>query len=160
MLAIDHAKSAGVAFDSDGVLMVTTIEGDIHFQYEQLVIIPERNEKIVIEKLVAFNARNISTLIPQAARYGYIVHSFEYLGHKVILIPPSTWRKKLGVKGKNGDEKKKYMQSEILRVTDVKVNKDEADAIGLWLVGMGLQIEDLKDWNLQKLKKITDKNGT
>lgn len=156
MIAIDPATKTGIAQQRGKIITVTTIEGSPLFQVEEIFkMLDSPREVVLIEKLAIYSkgAVNLSTLIPQAARYGYITLRLMENTNEVRPTHVSTWRSFLGVKGKTGTDKKIYCQDEIKRVTGVSVNRDEADALSILLYGLQLDFDGLEAYTIQKVKR-------
>lgn len=153
MLALDIATKMGVAFDEDGQLFVQTVEGDPIFQLEHILELGNYN--IFIEDLKALNSPNPKTLADLSQRVGYIRFSLLNERCTVEMVHTGTWRKFLGIKSRKRNEIKKETKAKVEFNIDFKITDDEADAISIWLYGQQLQYDDLANYTIHKLKKLT-----
>lgn len=61
----------------------------------------------------------------------------------------STWKSKLGIKGKRRDDQKRDAQRFVKEFYNIKCTQDECDAIciGTYIVQNNIKIEDDHDWS-------------
>jgi len=103
----------------------------------------------VIEELVAYNAKNPKILVNLAQRVGYIYHRFVEETVPVQWVHPGSWRKNLGlIQSKAGSRELQIAVKEQFKVT---LNLDEIDAVGIWLYGAKMTLEDIVHWKIEKL---------
>ena len=72
---------------------------------------------------------NVKTFKVLANVYGVVLETAVELNKKVMIIPSSTWKSKLAIKGRNRPEQKKNAQLFVANTYNVKSTQDESDAI-------------------------------
>lgn len=72
---------------------------------------------------------NVKTFKVLANVYGVVLETAIELNKKVIIIPSSTWKSQLMIKGKNRPEQKKNAQLFVINTYNVKSTQDESDAV-------------------------------
>lgn len=148
MLALDVATKTGVCFDRGPKLYIATVVGPPTFQYNWITL-NTTYDKIIIEELVAYNAKNPKILVNLAQRVGYLYHRFLEEGFPTEWAHPGRWRKHLGLmQSKSGSRQLQLLVKEQFKVT---LNLDEIDALGIWLYGAKADLEDISNWGIEKL---------
>lgn len=98
-------------------------------------------EYIVLEELKLYMNNRVETI---RALYGLFVHlqcEFMRRNWLVVVADPNVWRAYNGIKGKNRQEKKQATLDFVNERFGIDVTEDEADAIGIGLYGVSLELE-------------------
>lgn len=155
MLALDVATKCGVCFDRGPVLYIATVVGSPTFQRDWIF----KNtvyDDVIIEELVAYNAKNPKILVNLAQRVGYIYHRFVEETVPVQWAHPGSWRKHSGLmQSKSGSRQLQLLVKDKFKVT---LNLDEIDSLGVWLFGMLLDLEDISNYRIEKLGNVFQGN--
>lgn len=75
------------------------------------------------------NVNNVQTFKVLAEVYGVILELLQELEMKYVIVPSSTWKSTLGIRGKARQEQKKNAQLYVLEKYGVKAIQDVCDAI-------------------------------
>ena len=76
--------------------------------------------------------------------FGVILEYLEEENISYEIVPSSTWKSKLGIKGRTRPEQKKAAQQYVLDTYKVKASQDTCDAI---CIGASTFIKDGHDWS-------------
>lgn len=155
MLALDVATKCGVCFDRSPTLYIATVVGSPSFQLNWIKL-NTTYQDVVIEELVAYNAKNPKILVNLAQRVGYIYHHFVEDDIPVEWAHPGSWRKNLGlIQSKAGSRELQIAVKEQFKVV---LNLDEIDAVGIWLYGAKMKLEDISHWRIEKMGNVFQGN--
>ena len=163
LLAVDQASStSGFAVFVDGELTdygkFTFSESDIA---ERLVNIREKVISLIdlfqIDE-VAFediqmqnNVNNVQTFKVLAEVFGVILELLQEKKIKYTIVPSSTWKSTLNIKGKTRTEQKKNAQNFVLEKYNIKAIQDTCDAIciGTHILNHGGHLQETNgfDWS-------------
>ena len=81
---------------------------------------------------------NVKTFKVLANVYGVVLETAVELNKKVMIIPSSTWKSQLAIKGRNRPDQKKNAQLFVANTYNVKSTQDESDAICIGTCACGL----------------------
>lgn len=114
---------------------------------EIISLIEEQNvTKVVFEDIQLQNnvVNNVVTYKNLAMVFGVILEYLEEENISYDIVPSSTWKSKLGIKGKTRPEQKKNAQQQVLDTYKVKASQDTCDAI---CIGASTFIKSGHDWS-------------
>lgn len=146
ILALDQSsRVSGYAIFQDNVLTASgTFTVSDHDMGERLVKIrnyiinliqKHKIDQVLFEEIQYQKQKdgktpiNITTYKALAEVFGVCEELFAELGMPAEVIPSSTWKSGLGIKGANSTEQKKNAQVYVLNTYNKKVSQDECDAI-------------------------------
>ena len=81
---------------------------------------------------------NVKTFKVLANVYGVVLETAVELNKKVMIVPSSTWKSKLNIKGRSRPDQKKNAQTFVMNTYNVKSTQDESDAICIGTCACGL----------------------
>ena len=142
LLALDQASiTSGYAVFKDGVLVnygkFTFDDSDIpvrlvKIRNKVISLIQENDiDEVAFEdiQLQGNVANNVQTFKALSEVFGVISETLQEIGIKFTIVPSSSWKSTLGIKGRARAEQKRNAQAYVLETYDVKAAQDVCDAI-------------------------------
>lgn len=89
---------------------------------------------------------NVKTFKALANVYGVVLETAVELNKKVVIIPSSTWKSELKIKGRTRPDQKRNAQKYVMDTFNIKPTQDEADSICIGVCACGIHKEGF-DWS-------------
>lgn len=156
VLALDQSTriSGWAIFDAEGLEDCGKFEATgeigerlVYIKEEIISLIEKQNiTKVAFEDIQLQNnvVNNVVTYKNLAMVFGVILEYLEEENIPYEIVPSSTWKSKLGIKGRTRPEQKKAAQQYVLDTYKVKASQDTCDAI---CIGASTFIKDGHDWS-------------
>lgn len=155
IISLDVASKTGVATLSDYLLTVYFIETASPVKLVNEILQHVQNDTtFLIEDFSYFNTPNPVTTSVLLQRFGYVYWRLIEDGYEVRKCNVNSTRKFLNITGRKKGEQKKEVNKQIRYVTGLKLTTDETDAIAILLATKKLQISDLENFSIRRLKRV------